>query len=444
MLDDKKKIHILAVGGIGMSAIAILLLEKGFIVSGSDCNKSAMVSQLIDKGLIFFDEHEDFGDVDLIVYSSAIKNDHTSWILGHEKNIPFLHRSRILAWIMQGKKSLLVAGCHGKTTTSSLLVHTLKQLGESVCYAVGGSFSDGSLHCGLADGDYFVIEADESDGSFLNYQPYAAIVTNIDDDHLDFWGDLDHLQEGFRQFISQVKDPRFRIICSEDPMLVTLGTVATYYGCGSFADFKLYFDQASEVGRELIFLDLDKKLVKGEVGLSGHHNALNALGVFTLLRRLGFEAKPILEAFSTFKGVQRRCQEKGTKGSTLWIDDYGHHPTEIKATLKGLKEKFPSKTIKVVFQPHRFSRTYQLWNDFKTLFNANENLIVTDIYGFGEDNPYQIHARQLASDISAHIKSDVKYVPRHLLKDQEYQEDIILTFGAGDICLLFDEVSLKT
>jgi UDP-N-acetylmuramate--alanine ligase len=340
---------------------------------------------------------------------------------------------------MDGKKALLVAGTHGKTTTSSVLTHVLKELGQKPSYAVGGTLSFDGPHADYDEGLYFVAEADESDGSFLKLSPFGLIVTNIDQDHMDYWQTSEKLEEGFKEFMSLCQDKNFCIYCGDDPILAQMGVIGTTYGSQDQTHFRLVFDQASEEGREFLILDHDRVLYKSHIPLNGHHNALNALAVFSLLRRLGFEAEAILKALSTFKGVDRRCQIKGQILGSVWIDDYGHHPTEIKATLEGLIDKYPNKSLCVIFQPHRFSRTFDLWNEFHKAFSTNYRLIVTDIYGCQEENPHGLSAEKLVIKIKEALKGPVEYVQRDLLSSLSFQEEIVVTFGAGDITHLYDE-----
>jgi UDP-N-acetylmuramate--alanine ligase len=442
MLEKIKKVHVLACGGVGMSGLCLLFLQQGIKVCGSDKSKSKLIDHLVEKGLCFKNEDEVIDeDCQLVVYSSAIKKDHFQYQDGMKKGCLFLHRSEALNLFMKGKKALLVAGTHGKTTTSSLLVHALKYLGVNPSYAIGGTFSFKKDHAMLTESDYFVAEADESDGSFLNYEPYGMIVTNIDKDHMDFWVNQENLEEGFRKFINKCAKHELCCYFQDDLVLSKLGINGTGYGHSQSSSFKLIYDFASLFGRQFVFQDPSKKIHKGFVSLNGHHNALNSLGVFTLLIKLGFEEEKILEAFEEFEGVDRRCQVLGQFNNALWIDDYGHHPVEIGTTILGIKEKFPEKSMQVIFQPHRFSRTKDLWDEFYAAFTHADELIITDIYGAGEDNPFALHAETLALDISKTLQRQVSYISRDQLKQHPFVSDIVLTFGAGDIYKLYGEVN---
>lgn len=442
MLEKIKKVHVLACGGIGMSGLCLLFLQKGIKVTGSDKFKTKLVDHLIEKGMTFVDENEPLeSDCDLAIFSTAIKKDHFQYIDGSNKGIKFVHRSIALNLFMKDKKALLVAGTHGKTTTSSLLMHTLKCLNQNPSYAIGGTFSGKMDHAAYTESQYFVAEADESDGSFLNYEPYGMIVTNIDKDHMDFWETEDNLENGFRKFMQKCTNHELCCYFIDDPVLSKLGVNGTGYGHSFNASFKLIYDYASLFGRQFVFLDAGKNIQKGFVRLNGHHNALNALAVFTLLVKLGFEPEKILKAFEEFEGVDRRCQVLGQINQTLWLDDYGHHPAEISTTIMGIKEKFPGKTLKIIFQPHRFSRTKNLWDEFYKAFFKDDHIIITDIYGAGEDNHEGLDAKTLASHISSSLGSHIQYVSRQNLKSESFCEDIVVTFGAGDIYKLFTEVS---
>lgn len=442
MFEKIKKVHVLACGGIGMSGLCLLFLQKGIKVTGSDQVCTKLVKKLIDKGMVFKQEDEALDiDCDLVVYSSAIKKEHFQYQDGLKKGCLFLHRSEALNLFMKNKKALLVAGTHGKTTTSSLLTHTLIYLNQNPSYAIGGTFGGKMDHASYTDSQYFVAEADESDGSFLNYEPFGMIVTNIDNDHMDYWINEDNLENGFRQFMDKCQKHDLCCYFLDDPVLSKLGFNGTGYGCGHNASFKLIYDFASLFGRQFIFQDQGKKIHKGFISLNGHHNALNALGVFSLLVKLGFNEDKILEAFENFEGVDRRCQVLGQINNTLWIDDYGHHPSEISTTIRGIQEKFPGKSIQVVFQPHRYSRTKDLWDEFYKAFIEIDHLIITDIYGAGEQNHSQIHAKNLASEIGKTVKATVSYIPRDELKKQAFNAALVVVFGAGDIYKLYDEIN---
>jgi UDP-N-acetylmuramate--alanine ligase len=441
MLDKVKKVHILACGGIGMSALVILFMKKGISVSGSDQSKSKLVNDLINHGLKFISEIDPLdSDVDLVVVSSAISHNHPQLMQARAHAVPVMHRSEALNEFMKGKKPLLVAGTHGKTTTSSILLHVLKKLGTKPSYAIGGTFSQKMLHADLDEGDYFVAEADESDGSFLQLSPYGIIVTNIDQDHMDFWGNKENLEQGFLKFMNLCSDKKLCVYFGDDPILSGLGFLGTTYGVSMKNDTRLLFDQCSDSGREFLFRGDNQVVYKGSSPLNGHHNALNCLSVFTLLVKLGFTPESILEALTTFEGVDRRCQIKGYKNKTLWIDDYGHHPTEIQHTLKGLKEKYHDKKLKIIFQPHRYTRTYDLWDQMHLGFSQDDDLIITDIYGSSEANTHNLHAQKLAEDVSAKLKSHVSYIKREDLKFEAFNDDVVITFGAGDITHLFHEI----
>lgn len=442
MLEKIKHVHILACGGIGMSALCLLFLQKGIKVTGSDRACTKLVETLVAKGLVFKKEDEALDlESELIVYSSAIKKEHPQYQEGLKKGCLFLHRSEALHLFMQNKKALLVAGTHGKTTTSSLLTHTLQYLNQNPSYAIGGTFIGKMDHAAYTEGAYFVAEADESDGSFLNYEPFGMIVTNIDNDHMDYWINQDNLEHGFRKFMNQCQKHELCCYFVDDPVLSKLGINGTGYGYCGHASFKLIYDFASLFGRQFVFQDHERKIYKGFVSLNGHHNALNALGVFALLVKLGFDEDKILEAFEKFKGVDRRCQILGQIKNTVWIDDYGHHPSEISTTIRGIQEKFPDKSIQVVFQPHRYSRTKDLWDEFHKAFTDTEHLMVTDIYSAGEHHDGQLHAKDLASDIAKSLKKEVRYVSRDELKKQTFNTDLVVMFGAGDIYKLYDEMT---
>jgi len=435
-----KKIHILAVGGIGMSALARLFLQKGLAISGSDKVYSPIVQELEKAGMHWIEESAPLeGDCDAVFYSSDIKDSHPQFLEAKKRGIPLYHRSIGLKKAMEGKKPILIAGTHGKTTTTALCVHILQALGCDPSFAIGGHPSNGNAHAYWGKGEFFVAEADESDGSFLNYEAEGMIITNIDDDHRQYWKTMEALKKGFLEFSHKVKNKAACVVCLDDPLIASLPFMGSSYGMSPKADYQMLQDQPVPNGRQMLWQDLEGERYEALISLNGHHNALNALGVWAVLGCLGLDKHKMLPLFATFQGVGRRCQIKGTVEGTLWIDDYGHHPAEIKTTLRGIRDRYRPKSLAVIFQPHRFSRTADLWKEFYTAFEQVDRLIVTDIYGSNENNPLNLHAKDLAILMSQQLSREVFYRPRHELKHVLFNEELVITFGAGDVTRLYEE-----
>lgn len=440
-----KKVHFIGIGGIGMSGLARLLVHEGCIVSGSDKGDNPLLEALRKEGVTIHLEHaeENVPEDAVIVYSSAIKDDNPEWQKSLNLNLPKMHRSELLKKIADKKKMLAVTGTHGKTTTSTLLAAVLKEGGFDPSYAVGGVYLKEATNAAGGLGEHFVMEADESDGSFLNYHPTGAIVTNIDDDHLDHFGTFEKLKRAFGQFMDQVTDPELLFWCYDNEPLRSLQKKGVSYGFGEGAICKAYnFRSAGFMS--FVDISLDGKDYKDiALNMIGKTLCLNAVAVFGLASRLGVSEASLRDSLRTFSGVKRRRENKPTAKSTasdfLIFDDYGHHPTEIRVTLNALKEAIGSRRLVVLFQPHRYSRTQICYEGFKTAFGEADLLVLTDLYGAGEKAIEGISSLKLAHDLSAHHFSKETVVTSlvPLLK----KGDVIVTMGAGDITYISDELA---
>ncbi len=436
-----KKLHIIGIGGIGMSALAWIALEKGIEVSGSDAKESPLIRELRARGAKIFigQKKENIEETLDIAYSSAIKETNPEWMRGKELGCRFFHRSELLSMWMEGKKQIVIAGCHGKTTTTSLMIHVLKEAGLDPSFVVGGVSLSLGQNGALGKGEYFVAEGDESDGSFLRTHPHIGIVTNMDPDHLDYWKTEEALDEAYESFI---KKSEHLIYCIDDPKLKKKR--GTSYGFSLEADLHLVSTQVI-AGEQTMTFTYGGHLFKAiPMALFGVHNVLNSLAVFAAAKRLGISNEKIFQAFLTFKGVDRRMQLKGSVKGVTYIDDYAHHPTEVKATLQAMRAKMGDKKLVVVFQPHRFSRFETFMEEFAESLEGKETLIVTDIFGAGEENPHQLHALDLVSLLKKQESRHLVYAKRNELKEilaEEAKEgDTILAMGAGDITQLKDEM----
>jgi UDP-N-acetylmuramate--alanine ligase len=447
------KYHFIGIGGIGMSALARILLQRGTKVSGSDLAQSYVTENLQKEGAEVFIGHK-AGCVPasaMVVYSTAVSQNNPEYAEALQKNLPLLHRSDLLASLMKGYAPLLVTGTHGKTSTSSLLAHVLIDAGLDPCYAIGGVVRNLEANGGNGKGQYFVAEADESDGSFLKYPAFGAIITNIDQDHLDYWKSDEALQEGFKSFAGGVSSLDHLIWCADDERLASLNLKGLSYGFGEDANLRV--DNYRQVGWKNVF-DLSfegAKYLEVEIPMIGGHNVLNAAAVFGLALRLNLSEEVIRRAFSHFKGVGRRAEKKGEKGQIAIYDDYAHHPTEVCATLRALKNATQSvtssKRLVVAFQPHRYSRTKDCFEEFAAAFDQADELVLTDIFAAGEQPIAGVTAEALLKKIQGKSATSARYISRpdlvsylvHFLRPG----DVLVTMGAGDVTKIGPEILEK-
>lgn len=441
---NEEKCHFIGIGGIGMSALAKILLEKKCSVSGSDINKTQITKTLEALGAKVFyghsKEHVERGQT--VIFSSDIAAKNCEYEIASHYNCKLLHRSDLLKELMKGKKCLAVTGTHGKTTTSCLLATVLETAKMEPSFAIGGILVNLKTNGQHGQGEYFVAEADESDGTHLKYLPYAAIVTNMDLDHMNHFKTEENLKASFKAFFAQAFLKENIFFCGDDLKLRSFAEGVSY---GFLTDNQLVIKNYRQKGWSSFF-DIEyqeKTYLDIELALLGRHNALNAAAVFGLALRLKIEVPVILEAFKHFKGVLRRCEKKGFHGGILFLDDYAHHPAEIKATLKGVREAILEKKLIAVYQPHRYSRTKDLLGHFKEAFQDASELIVTDIYGAGEEKIEGISHQNILEELKD-LRIPVRYIPRKelakTLKKELFPHDVVLSLGAGDIMHLTDEV----
>ena len=441
--------HFIGIGGIGMSALAHIVLQKGGNVSGSDLSSTYITEDLQKKGAkIYFEHSEDHIDVPMvIVYNSMISDTNPEFCAGKRRGCPFLHRSDLLYDLMYKDASLLVTGTHGKTTTSSLLAHLLVEAKYNPSFAVGGIIKGINCNGKYGIGPYFVAEADESDGTFLKYNPFGAIITNIDDDHFDYWRTKKKLIEGFRQFARNVSSPEHLFWCGDDDILRSLPRKGLSYGFQEGNDLRvLSFRQNG--WKNLFDMQFEKKEYRDiEIPLIGAHNVLNAAAVFGLGLRINIPEAKIRSAFSSFQGIARRMDFKGESQSICAYDDYAHHPTEIFATLRAMKHAVDHRRLVVAFQPHRYTRTRDCFHEFGQAFAAADVVVLTDIYSAGEKPIDGINSLSLLKKIQEGSLLDIRYSSRqelpHFLCSILQKNDVLVTMGAGDITKIGPEVLLK-
>lgn len=440
------KCHFIGIGGIGMSGLAQLLLNKNIPVSGSDVAETAMVKTLHKQGAdIFIGQNErNIEKGSTVIYSSSIAKDNPEYLAAIDKKCRLIHRSELLRQIMEDYDTLAVTGTHGKTTTSALLAAVLHDGGLDPSFAVGGVLPQFGSNAQLGKGSFFVAEADESDGSFLRYHPKGAIITNIGLDHMDYFGAIETVVQAYQTFISQVQDSALLFWCGDDPRLAALAPQGTSYGLSENSGVQ--GRDIQQVGWKTYFDICYKGSIYREIELSliGTHNVRNALAVFGLAMELGVSEHSIRQAFASFGGIKRRTERKGSKKGITVVDDYAHHPKEIATTLAGLRQAVEEKRLIALFQPHRYSRTKDNWNEYRTLFKQVDLLLVTDIYSAGENPIEGVSGESIAAEIKQHTKVPVVYAPRSDLLNQLLPllrpHDVVVTLGAGDITSVGDDL----
>ncbi len=447
-----KALHFIGINGIGMSGLASIVLQKSVSrVTGSDLKIDSVGEGLRSKGAHLFLGHKKENlpqERATVVVSSGIAEDNPELVEAKARNMPLWHRSDLLIELMHGHQALLVTGTHGKTTTSALLSHVLTSAGEDPTCAVGGIMLniDSNARCGK--GRFFVAEADESDGTFNKYPYFGAIVTNIDTDHLSHFGTIEALEAAFAEFLKKAPSQERLFYCGDDPRLKKVCTKGISYGLQSTNDVRVENIQATEEG---LFFDIRfrRKLFKEVfLPLYGEHNALNASAVFGLCLTLGLSETAIKEAFASFKGVKRRLERKEALPHCLVIDDYGHHPTEIAATLSAVCQATYLRRVVAVFQPHRPSRMRYCINELDRAFHQADSIVVTDLYHANEPVDPAVSTEKIVSVIKkSYPKIPSTYVPRASLVDgiiaMLRPNDVVVFFGAGDITKASDELALK-
>ncbi len=436
------KIHFVGIGGIGMSGIAEVLLNLGYAVSGSDLKESEITRRLASLGGRLARGHaaENIAEVDVVVISSAVKKDNPEVVEARRRKIPVIPRAEMLAELMRLKYGVAIAGSHGKTTTTSLAAHLLAHAGLDPTAVVGGKVNGFGSNAKLGKGDYMVVEADESDGSFLHIPPTIAIVTNVDPEHLDHWKTPEALRQGFLDFVNRVPFYGRAILCHDHPgvqsLLPDVESRYVTYGESHQADYRA---SRIEVDGGSVRFDASRRdavLGRFEVKMVGRHNALNALAVIALGDEMGIPPDTIRSAFATFQGVQRRFTVRGEAAGVTVVDDYGHHPAEVRATLLGARDAFHRRIV-CAFQPHRYTRTRDLLAEFATAFNDADVLLLTDVYAAGEDPIPGATSEALGAAVRACGHRDVTLVPRADLaraaRARVRAGDLVLTLGAGDV-----------
>ena len=451
MYQKNYHIHFVGIGGIGMSGIAELLIHLGYKVSGSDLNLSPITRRLEKKGGVIFQGHKK-GQVkgaSVVVTSTAITSDNPEVVRAKELSIPIIPRAEMLAELMRIKYSIAVSGAHGKTSTTSMISQILNTAGLDPTVIIGGLLKGLDTNALHGKGEYIVAEADESDGSFLKYAPAIAAVTNIDLEHLDFYRDIDDIKDKFVQFINSVPFYGLAILCLDNEHIQDIlpRVKVRYTTFGMTAQSDLRARQISFMGNKSFFKVFQHEKLLGEINLNiaGKHNISNALASIAVARELNISFKTIKKALEQIEGVQRRLEVKGEKRGIIVIDDYGHHPTEIMATLTAIRESHMGKRLIVVFQPHRYTRTQGLFHEFTRSFYQSDILIVLPIYAASEKKIKGVDAESLCEGIKKHGHKEVFYAPDFnealsMITRKVKKGDVVLTLGAGDIYTLGEKL----
>jgi UDP-N-acetylmuramate--alanine ligase len=450
LFQQVKDIHFVGIGGIGMSGIAEILLALGFHVSGSDLKTSSITDRLRKLGAEIFIGHDarNIGKADVVVYSSAVDDINPELITAVARRIPVIPRAEMLAELMRMQTSIAVAGMHGKTTTTSMIAWILSQAGLNPTVIIGGKLDHLGSGAKLGEGNLLVAEADESDKSFLKLYPTIAIVTNMDLEHLDCYSSMAEIHTVFLEFISKIPFYGFAVLCLDDPevqmIIPEIQKRFITYGFSSQAMFhgkKPYFEEG------LSSCDVYKEntlLGKLELPMPGTHNLANALAAIAVADIFGVSFDLIREALSRFPGVQRRFTLRGEVGGISIIDDYGHHPSEIRAVIKAARQIAPSR-VAILFQPHRYSRTRELFDEFTKCFHDSDLLYVMDIYAASEQPLPGITAQKLTEAIRKRGHKTVRYLPDRAQLVQEIigdlkPGDMLITLGAGDVTNMGPEI----
>jgi UDP-N-acetylmuramate--alanine ligase len=436
-------IHMVGIGGAGMNGIARVLTEQGIKVTGSDLQHNDITEQLEQMGITVYQGHSSSHlqeGVDMLVISSAIPVDNPEVVLARQRKIPVLKRGQMLANLVNGSNGIAVAGAHGKTTTTFMIYTVLSGSGLDPALIVGGELQDQNLNARLGADDYFVVEADESDASFLELHPKIAVVTNIEDDHLDYYHTLERLKDAFRQYIDGVQPNGLAVLYGDDLGLRKIAanspTRLVFYGENEANDYTIKNWRTDGWGSVFEVYEYDHRLGNVRVSVPGRHNALNALAAIATGRELGLDFESMSQAITAFHGAKRRFQIIGEHKGITVIDDYAHHPTEIKATLRAARSYHSGRLI-TVFQPHRYSRTRQLGAQLGEALQNCDLAIITNIYAAGEapipgvDSHIILEANQQAGGRAVFIPEAEDVVA--YLADIYRPGDLIITMGAGDV-----------
>ena len=454
MYQKKYHIHFVGIGGIGMSGIAELLLNLGYTVSGSDLKVSDITRRLETLGGSIFEGHAEnhIKGADVVVVSSAVYSDNPELIAARQTSTPVIPRAEMLAELMRLKYSVAIAGAHGKTSTTSMVAAVLDTGDFDPTVVIGGRLKSIGSNALLGQGDFIVAEADESDGSFLKMSPTIAVVTNIDREHLDYYRDLDDIKTAFLNFIDRIPFYGLAVLCLDNEaiqdLIPKIQKRYTTYGMSTQADFQAENVAFEDYKSRYTLQQQGRPLGEIHLNLPGLHNVYNSMASVAVGIELGIPFETIKKALETLQGVQRRLEIKGEINGITVVDDYGHHPTEIKTTLQAAKECWPDRRKVVVFQPHRYTRTKALFDDFTRAFYQSDVLVVLPIYAASEKKINGVNSGSMCDGIREHGHKEVickDSLPAAVsdLKEILKPGDVLLTLGAGDVWKVGEEILKK-
>lgn len=453
------RIHFVGIGGAGMGGIAEVLLNEGYKISGSDLGPNPVVERLTALGaeIQFGHKAENIQGASVVVVSSAIKTDNPEVNAALEQRIPVVRRAQMLAELMRYRHGIAIAGTHGKTTTTSLVSSIFAEAGADPTFVIGGLLNSAGTNARLGTGRYLIAEADESDASFLHLQPMAAIITNIEPDHMEtYQGDFEKMKSTYLEFCHNLPFYGAVVLCIDDPVLRELmpriGRTIITYGFSEDADYRI--SEFSQSGTRTHFKVTDPSGHSRtiELNLAGRHNALNATAAFAMAQDEGVAEAAILSAFSKFEGIGRRFQQYGEfetgRGKVLLVDDYGHHPSEVAATVAAARNAWPDRRLVMAYQPHRYTRTRDLYEDFAKVLSTVDSLLLLEVYSAGEAPIAGADSRSLCRSIRARGQLDPVYVatPADLpaaLADVLQDGDVLMTQGAGNIGALAKQLAAQ-
>ncbi|RJR36088.1 MAG: UDP-N-acetylmuramate--L-alanine ligase [Deltaproteobacteria bacterium] len=434
--------HFIGVGGIGMSGLAELLARQGFSVSGSDLAANAITARLETLGVRCHQGHapEHLGGAEVVVHSTAVKEDNPELAAARAKGLTVLRRGEMLAHLMKGHFQIAITGAHGKTSTTAMTAAILRAGGLDPSVLVGAVWDNLGSNAVLGAGKYFVTEADESDGSFAYLQPQITVITNLDREHLDFYGDLEQIKEAFTRYLAALPPGSQVVAWKNDPYLAPILEKSSLpvitYSLQAGADFQATEIETRELGSRFRLWHQGQELGKIDLPLAGRHYVLNAMAACAVAYSLGLEFPVWRQGLQGLGQIHRRCQPKGEARGILVMDDYGHHPTEIGTTIGALAQAFPSRRLVVAFQPHRYSRTKALLPDFFPVFEKAELVFVTEIYAAGESRLNGVTGRAIYEGVLRTGHPAVHFVAdkaADAILDHLRAGDLLLTLGAGDI-----------
>ncbi|MBL8025153.1 MAG: UDP-N-acetylmuramate--L-alanine ligase [Fibrobacteres bacterium] len=451
MINRVKHVHFVGIGGCGMSGIAEILLKSGYKVSGSDLSQSSVTTRLQELGITVYKGHSkhNITGADVVVYSSAVKQDNPELVEAHEHHVPVLRRAEMLGQLMRMKFSVAVAGTHGKTSTTSIVGKLLSDGGFDPSIIVGGVAKRTETGAVMGASNYMVVEADEFDRSFLKMPPSIAVMTTLESEHLDCYKDLDDIKDAFVGFAEQVPFFGCTILCIDEPTLLSIiprlrKNVVITYGFSAQADYRCVDRVFTGTGSRFKVEHRGEILGSVELNVPGDHNVKNAMAGISVAFEMGMPFEKIAQSLKSFENMRRRFEIKGEKKGIMIVDDYAHHPTEIKATLQAAKDTYGRRVI-ALFQPHLYTRTRDFYRDFGSSFINADMLIVTDVYA-SREMPIEGVSGQLVADAAIEFgHRKVKYIPDRkeilkYVKGKMVEGDVIITLGAGDIWKTGEEI----